>query len=187
MVGKSVDSSSPPVDHSVLEEHHAHVLLVSSDSPTSGNYSPIPAAPESPASVPLEQGGNHTIPPPSSSVVSFNWSRLTTSRLPSHVPFWVTVHAYNKALPGTVLDEGASVSLIPATTWQALGSPQLVPVTSNLTAFDGGTSQPLGILPKFPITLGGKTVYIDVMVVQCSLDFNLLLGCDYVYVMGALV
>ena len=187
MVGKSVDSSSPPVDHSVSEEHHSHVLLISSDSPESGNDSPIPAAPESPASVPLEQGGNHTVPPPSSSVVSFDWSRLTKYRLPSHVPFWVTVHAYNKAIPGTVLDEGASVILMPATTWQALGSPLLVPVASNLTAFDGGTSQLLGILPKFPITLGGKTVYIDVSVTQGALYFSLLLGRDYVYAMGALV
>ena len=38
-----------------------------------------------------------------------------------------------------------------------------------------------------PITSGGKIVYIDVMVVQGPLDFNLLLGRDYVYVMGALV
>ena len=45
----------------------------------------------------------------------------------------------------------------------------------------------MGILPKFPITLGGKTVYIDVMVVQGPLDLNLLLGHEYVYVMGALV
>ena len=89
---------------------------------------------------------------------------MTTPPLPSHVPFWVTAYACNTALPGTMLDEGASVSLMPATTWQALGSPPLMPITPNLTAFDGGTSQPLGILPKFPITLGGKTVYIDVSV-----------------------
>lgn len=74
-----------------------------------------------------------------------------------------------------------------STTCQALGSPQLVHVTQNLLAFNRGTSQPLGFLPKFPITLGGKTVYIDVMVVQGPLDFNLLLGRNYVYVMGALV
>jgi len=187
LVGKSVDSGSPPINHSVLEEHNSHVLLVSSDSPESGNDSPIPATPECPASVPLEQGGNHTIPPPSSLVASFDWSRLTTYRLPSHVPFWVTVHTYNTAIPGTLLDEGASVSLMPATTWQALVSPQLVPATPNLTAFDGGTSQPLGILPKFPITLGGKTIYIDVSVTQGVSEFSLLLGHDYVYAMGALI
>ncbi|MCY6525164.1 hypothetical protein, partial [Actinobacillus pleuropneumoniae] len=69
----------------------------------------------------------------------------------------------------------------------ALGSPQLVPVTQNLLDFNGGTIQPLGILSHFPVTLGGKTVYIDMMVVQGPLDFNLLLGREYVYVMGALV
>jgi hypothetical protein len=35
--------------------------------------------------------------------------------------------------------------------------------------------------------LGGKTVFIDVMVVQDPLDFNLLLGKDYVYAMKAIV
>ena len=112
---------------------------------------------------------------------------MTTSRLPSQVPFWVTVYAYDKAIPGTVLDEGASVSLMPSTTWQALGSPQLGLVTQNLLAFDGGAYPSLGVLPKFPITLGGKTVYIDVLVTQGVLDFSLFLGRDYVYAMGALV
>ena len=53
--------------------------------------------------------------------------------------------------------------------------------------FNRRTSQLLGILPKLPVTLGGKTVNIDVMVVLGPLDFNLLLGRDYTYVMGALV
>jgi len=53
LVGKSVDLSSPP-DHSISEEHNSHVLLASSDSLESGNYSPIPAAPKNPTSVPLE-------------------------------------------------------------------------------------------------------------------------------------
>ena len=57
----------------------------------------------------------------------------------------------------------------------------------SLLAFDGGACPSLGVLPKFPITLGGKTVYIDVLVTQGVLDFILLLGHDYVYAMGALV
>ena len=90
-------------------------------------------------------------------------------------------------VPGTILDEGASVSIMSSTTWQSLGFPQLLPITQNLLAFNGGTSQNLGILPKFPITLGEKIVYIDVLAVQGPLYFNILLGRDYVYVMGALV
>jgi len=185
LVGKSVDSNSSPIAHSVSKEHNSHVLLVSSDSLECRNDSATPAAPKSPATVPLEQGGNHTHS--LGLVAAFDWSRFTTYRLPSHVPFWITVHTYNAAIHCTFLDEGASVSLMPATTWQALGSPPLVPAAPNLTAFDGGTSQPLGTLPKFPITLGGKTVYIDVSVTQGSSEFGLLLGRDYIYAMGALV
>ena len=37
------------------------------------------------------------------------------------------------------------------------------------------------------ITLGGKNVCIDVMVVQVPLDFNMLLGGDYVYAMKSVV
>jgi len=139
--------SSPPVDHSVPEEHHdhtAHVLLISSYSPESENDPPIPIDSESPSSFPVEHRGNHMIPPPSSSIISFDWSHLTTFCLPSYVPFQITLHAYDKVVPGIVLDEGASFSLMPLSTWQDFGSPQLVPVTKNLLWFDRGTSQPLG-------------------------------------------
>jgi len=57
----------------------------------------------------------------------------------------------------------------------------------NLTGFDKGTSRPLGILPNVLITLKGKTVQMNVMVVQGPLDYNLLLGRDYIYCMGAIV
>lgn len=82
LVGKSVDSS-PPLAHSLSDENHAHVLLVSSDSPESRNDSLNPAALEGSPSVPLAHGGNHMIPPPSSLVASFDWNRLITGRLPS--------------------------------------------------------------------------------------------------------
>jgi hypothetical protein len=53
--------------------------------------------------------------------------------------------------------------------------------------FNRRTNHPLGILPYFPVTLGGKTIFIDVMVVQDPLDFDLLLRQDYVYSMKAIV
>jgi hypothetical protein len=56
-----------------------------------------------------------------------------------------------------------------------------------MLGFNRRTSKPLGILPQFPVTLGGKTIFIDVMVVRDPLDFSLLLGRDYVYAMKALV
>ena len=45
----------------------------------------------------------------------------------------------------------------------------------------------MGILPQLPITLGGKIVYLNVMVVPGSLDYNLLIGRDYGYDMGDIV
>ena len=90
-------------------------------------------------------------------------------------------------ISGTIIDEISSMSILSSIAWQALGSPPLVPVTQNLLAFNRGTNQPLGILPQLPITLGGKIVYLNVMVVPSPLDYNLLLGCDYVYGMGAIV
>ena len=62
-----------------------------------------------------------------------------------------------------------------------------MPATEQILAFNRRPTGPLGILPQLPITLGEKTVYVDVMVIQGPLDFNLLLGHDYVYAMKAVV
>ena len=87
----------------------------------------------------------------------------------------------------TIVDKGASVSILSSTTWQYLGSPHLVPTTNQILDFNQRPTAPLGILPHLPITLGGKNVCIDVMVVQGHLDFNILLGRDCVYTMNDVV
>jgi hypothetical protein len=68
------------------------------------------------------------------------------------------------------------VSIFSSIAWQALGYPKLVSVTQTLFTFNRRTSHPLGILPQFHVTLGGKTIFIDVMVVQDPLNLDLLLG-----------
>ena len=62
-----------------------------------------------------------------------------------------------------------------------------MPATDQILAFNQRPTAPLGTLPYLFITLGGKTVCIDVMVVQGPLDFNMLLGHDYVYSMKDVV
>ena len=62
-----------------------------------------------------------------------------------------------------------------------------MPATDQILAFNRIPTAPIGTLPYLPITLGGKIVCIDVMVVQVPLDFNLLLGRDYVYAMKVIV
>jgi hypothetical protein len=68
-----------------------------------------------------------------------------------------------------------------------LGSPELVSASHELLDFDRCPSEYLGILPQLPISLGGKIVLVDVIVVQGPLDFNMLLGRDYVYAMNVVV
>src|SRR5713226_2576788 len=86
-----------------------------------------------------------------------------------------------------IVDEGASVSILFARAWRGMGSPSLVSTTSHLLAFDRRNSTALGILSQTPITLGGKTILVDFMVIEDPLDFNMLLGRDYVYAMQAMV
>jgi hypothetical protein len=168
-----VDLISPSIDPTLpLESKHdtAHVFLVDTDSAVSGGIPPSPVE-----------------PPPSNEAIRFDWDVLTGPRLPSYIPFQITVQVCGRDITKTLIDEGSSVSILSSIAWQALGCPSLVLVTQNLLAFNRRTSQPLGTLPQFPITLGGKNVFIDVMVVQDSLDFSLLLGRDYVYAMKAIV
>jgi hypothetical protein len=148
----------------------AHVFLVNTDSTMPGGIPPPPME-----------------PPPSNEAILFDWGALTGPRLPSHIPFQITVQVCCRDVPQMLIDEGASVSILSSVAWHALGCPQLAPVTQNLLSFNRRTSQPLGILLQFPVTLGGKTVFIDVMVVRDPLNFSLLLGRDYVYAMKAIV
>jgi hypothetical protein len=68
-----------------------------------------------------------------------------------------------------------------------LGSPELLSSSHELLSFDKRPSEYLGVLPQLPISLGGKTILVDVIVVQGPLDFNMLLGRDYVYDMNVVV
>jgi hypothetical protein len=164
-----VDLISTSVDPTLVLESKpdtVHVFLVDTDSTVLGGIPPSL----------LE-------PPPSNKTILFNWGVC----LPSHIPFQITVQVCGRDIPQTLIDEGASVSILSSLAWQDLVCPQLVPVSQNLLDFNRRTNQPLGTLPQFPVTLGGKTVFIDVMIVQDPLDFSLLLGRDYVYSMKAVV
>ena len=48
-----------------------------------------------------------------------------------------------------------------------------------LTDFDGRSFQPHGILPSLKFQLGGKTIAIEVEVVDAPLDYNILLGRNW--------
>jgi hypothetical protein len=66
--------------------------------------------------------------PPSNEVILFDWGALTGPRLPSHIPFNITIQVCGQDVPQMLIDEGSSVSILSSITWKALGYPQLVPV-----------------------------------------------------------
>ena len=86
-----------------------------------------------------------------------------------------------------IVDEGALVSILSARSWQGMGCPSLVSISSQFLEFDRKNCIALVIISQTSITLGGKIILVDFMVIEEPLDFNMLLGCDYVYAMQAVV
>ena len=52
-----------------------------------------------------------------------------------------------------------------------------------LKDFDGHTFQSHGIVPSLLVELVGKTTLIEVEVFDVLIDYNILLGCSWTYVM----
>jgi hypothetical protein len=120
-------------------------------------------------------------------MVSFDWNDLVEPCPPSSSPFQIRVEVNSNNIYLCIVDEGAFTSILSSLTWKYLGSPKLVSTSHELLDFDRRPSEYLGVIPEFPISLGGKTIRVDVIVVQGSLDFNMLLEHDYVYAMNDVV
>jgi hypothetical protein len=67
--------------------------------------------------------------------------------------------------------------------WKILKSPALNKSPTMLHAFDGRGFHPHKILQSLAVQLGGKTVIVDVEVVNAPLDYNLLLVRSWFYAM----
>jgi len=181
-------SGGSSLNDTITEENKNNtiqILFVNTDSDEHAGRFPVPLPQEGSSSE--SYPAIYSVPPPSNLVVSFDWNLLGRPRLLASVPFRIIVQTYKMIMVSTIIDEGASMSIFSSIAWQVLGSPPLLPEMRNMTGFDKGTSRPLGILPDVPITLRRKTFHINIMVVQGPLDYNLLLGRDYIYSMGAIV
>ena len=66
--------------------------------------------------------------PPSNEAILFYWSVLTGPRIPSHIPFKITVQVCRWDVPQMLINKGASVSILSSITWKTLGYPHLVMV-----------------------------------------------------------
>ena len=58
---------------------------------------------------------------------------------------------------------------------------------TKLIGLDGRLCSPLGIFPDLPIEFGGKTILINVVVMDGPMDYNILLDCDFIYAMSVVV
>jgi hypothetical protein len=124
--------------------------------------------------------------PCGSKVIKFDVTDVKP-HLPYHVAFQIHVGYSKYTIKHIVVDEGTATCVMSLVCWKSLGSPTLSQSPTMLTAFDGHSFHPHGILPAFPVQLGGKMVEVDVEVVDAPLDYNLLLGHNWTYAMTAIV
>ena len=95
--------------------------------------------------------------------------------------FQIPVLVKNRHFFRTVIDEGASMCIVSLKFWKSLVSPTLNQSPKILKDFDGRGFHTYGILQDLPIEVEGKTVSLDVEVVDAPLDYNLLLGQSWSY------
>ena len=117
--------------------------------------------------------------------MKFNLSDVKI-RLPYHVALSIDAIHGGKTIGRALVDEGASTCVLSLSCWKALGSLELVPSNTLLTAFDGRSFHPHGILLTFKIKLVGKAVFVEVEVIDAPLDYKLLLGRSWNYAMSAI-
>jgi hypothetical protein len=111
--------------------------------------------------------------------------------LPYHVAFQIvvayTTEYFTRNIICTVFDEGASTCVMLLACWKAIDQPIFSPSPTLLTTFDGNSFRPHGIIPSFHVQLGGKTMCVEVEVVDAPLDYNLLLGRSWTHTVVATV
>ena len=106
--------------------------------------------------------------------------------LPYYVSLLIHVECLNMTVKCTVIDECGVASMMSLACWKGLGSPELSKSTTMLTNFDGRSFWLHGILPYLKVRLGGNAVMIKVKVVDVPLDYNILLGRNWMYSMQAI-
>ena len=122
--------------------------------------------------------------PRNSNIIPFKLDDFKT-RLSHQLAFHIATKIARKTIHRTVLDKGASTSVMSLSCWRAIGSSKINRSPTTLNTFDGHGFQPYGLLPTIYVEVGGKSVSIHIEVIDTPLDYNLLLGRNWFYVMQA--
>ena len=99
--------------------------------------------------------------------------------LPYYVSLLIHVECLNNTIMRTIIDEGVATSIMSLSYWKGLGSPMLSRSANMLTDFDGISFWRHGILPSLEVQLKGKTVVVEVKEVDSPLEYNILLGRNW--------
>jgi hypothetical protein len=117
--------------------------------------------------------------------------RKLKPRLTYHIAFHIAVdytkEYFNRNIFHTIVDVGTSTCVMLLACWKANGHPDFSLSHMFLMMFDGQSFRRNGIIPSFPVQLGGRTVCIEVEVVDAPLDYNLFLGRSWNYAMQEMV
>ena len=74
--------------------------------------------------------------PDNTNLIHFNVENYKP-RLPHKLSFQIIMKVVGKKVFRTILDEGASTSMLSLSCWKSLGSPELVTSPTTLKAFEG--------------------------------------------------
>ena len=120
--------------------------------------------------------------PENSNIITFKLDDFKMG-LSHQLYFLITAKIAGKTIRRTILDEGASTSVMCLSYWRAIESLEINCSPTTLKAFDGGIFQTYVLLLAIHVELGGKSVSIHIEVVDAPLDYNLLLGRNWFYAM----
>ena len=117
--------------------------------------------------------GAHDLSGPST--INFEMDDVQT-HFPYHVYFHVHVECLNNTIKHMVIDEGTSTSIMSLSCWKGLNSPQLSQYMTMLKPSNGCSFRTHDIIPSLHVQLDGKTMLVEVKVVDALPDYNLFLG-----------
>ena len=113
------------------------------------------------------------VDPSESNILTFDVDQ-SEPHLSHQLVFRIQVRVLGKNVFRTIVDEGASTCIMSISCWRSLGSTSLMTSFTILKAFCGHTFHPHGIISTFSIDLEGRTIYIEVEVVDAPIDYILI-------------
>jgi hypothetical protein len=120
-----------------------------------------------------------------SKLIMFNLDYFK-ERIYHNLAIQIEVLVGGKNIHPTILDKGASTCVMSLPCWRALSSPNITQSPTTLKEFDGCGFKPYKLLQYFVVTLKGKTVLVNIEVVDVPLNYDLLLVRTWFYVMIAI-